>query len=375
MQILLPTVLALLLSISAHALESSEAAVRGAVTGLMGSSSEQHAAVIELTALNDPKADLVLQALLDRTLYLWRSSGGEELHVIAGDEREIDGEKVLSLYHAYGREPIEPMGGATLTAKRRDLKSVLVSRQARKLGLALLRLDSADAQERRAAAVYMGRQEDPALIPLLADAHSVERSRWTSRAMEEAIQIIRLSDADTTVRSDAVGQLGGLHSIYALTVFREILESGTESDPSAVSGLEDAILKIERWRFLTKVIQTGWSGISLASILAIIAIGLAITFGLMKVINMAHGELMLVGAYATYLIQNVFRDVMPGPFFAVYPILAIPVAFAAAASLRMGVSNGVYTTSLTMAVAGIWAAKMGEPSSSGPWDTSPLPSG
>jgi urea transport system permease protein len=73
-----------------------------------------------------------------------------------------------------------------------------------------------------------------------------------------------------------------------------------------------------------------FTGISLGSILLLVALGLAITYGLMGVINMAHGELMMIGAYATYVVQNFFRAHLPGMFDA-YVIVAIPASFLAAA--------------------------------------------
>ncbi|MFF2484440.1 urea ABC transporter permease subunit UrtB [Paenibacillus sp. NPDC058071] len=70
-----------------------------------------------------------------------------------------------------------------------------------------------------------------------------------------------------------------------------------------------------------------FNGISVSSILLLIALGLAITFGLMKVINMAHGELIMIGAYSTYLTQNIFKNVLPDSLFDWYFVLAIPVSF------------------------------------------------
>ncbi|WP_054025807.1 urea ABC transporter permease subunit UrtB [Bacillus sp. FJAT-28004] len=70
-----------------------------------------------------------------------------------------------------------------------------------------------------------------------------------------------------------------------------------------------------------------FNGLSISSILLLVALGLAITFGLMKVINMAHGELIMIGAYSTYLTQNVFHDYLPKSMFDWYFVLAVPVSF------------------------------------------------
>ncbi|ARK32772.1 High-affinity branched-chain amino acid transport system permease protein LivH [Halalkalibacter krulwichiae] len=83
------------------------------------------------------------------------------------------------------------------------------------------------------------------------------------------------------------------------------------------------------------MIVQGFNGISLGSILLLIALGLAITFGLMKVINMAHGELIMIGAYATYVIQLLFKNHLPPEYFNWYFLLAIPFAFIVAALIGM----------------------------------------
>jgi len=83
-----------------------------------------------------------------------------------------------------------------------------------------------------------------------------------------------------------------------------------------------------------------FTGISLGSILLLVALGLAITYGLMGVINMAHGELMMIGAYATYLVQSLFRQHLPGVFDA-YVLAAIPASFLAAALVGAALERSV----------------------------------
>ena len=83
-----------------------------------------------------------------------------------------------------------------------------------------------------------------------------------------------------------------------------------------------------------------FTGVSLGSILLLVALGLAITYGLMGVINMAHGELMMIGAYATYVVQNLFKAYLPGAFDA-YMLVAIPVSFLAAALVGAALERSV----------------------------------
>ncbi|MHA6481547.1 urea ABC transporter permease subunit UrtB [Paenibacillus sp. strain BS8-2] len=84
-----------------------------------------------------------------------------------------------------------------------------------------------------------------------------------------------------------------------------------------------------------------FNGLSISSILLLVALGLAITFGLMKVINMAHGELIMIGAYATYLTQNLFLDYMPASMFNWYFVLAIPVSFVIAFVIGLVLEMGL----------------------------------
>ncbi len=88
---------------------------------------------------------------------------------------------------------------------------------------------------------------------------------------------------------------------------------------------------IERGNFMSAVLLTLFNGMSLGSILLLIALGLAITFGLMGVINMAHGELIMIGAYAAYVMQSVFSTMVPEKYFDWYFLISIPVAFMIAA--------------------------------------------
>lgn len=86
---------------------------------------------------------------------------------------------------------------------------------------------------------------------------------------------------------------------------------------------------------MTELMVTLFNGLSLGSILLLIALGLAITFGLMNVINMAHGELIMIGAYVTFVLQNIFINYIPEQYFDLYFILSIPIAMIVAAAVGM----------------------------------------
>jgi urea transport system permease protein len=97
---------------------------------------------------------------------------------------------------------------------------------------------------------------------------------------------------------------------------------------------------VERWALLTSAIQIGFQGLSLGSILLLMALGLAIVFGLMGVINMAHGELMALGAYTTFVIQGWFQAHAPGAFD-YYFLVSLPLAFLVAAAAGFALERGV----------------------------------
>jgi urea transport system permease protein len=105
-----------------------------------------------------------------------------------------------------------------------------------------------------------------------------------------------------------------------------------ESDPEIRDSAAKAISKIENRQFFINQAANLFYGLSLGSILLLAALGLAITFGLMGVINMAHGEMLMLGAYSTFIVQNLFKEFLPS-FFDWYLIVSIPIAFIVSASI------------------------------------------
>ncbi len=116
------------------------------------------------------------------------------------------------------------------------------------------------------------------------------------------------------------------------------LEQETESDVKAALGA--ALRQVESALAWGDRLGAIFSGISLGSILLLVALGLAITYGLMGVINMAHGELMMIGAYATYVVQGLFQTYLPGAFDW-YLLAAVPVAFLASALMGAALERSV----------------------------------
>ncbi|MEO1470449.1 MAG: urea ABC transporter permease subunit UrtB, partial [Pseudomonadota bacterium] len=154
----------------------------------------------------------------------------------------------------------------------------------------------------------------------------------TDPAVAEAIGAIRtsllLGDPDPTRRAEAIGAIAADATLRNRTTIAGALEN--ESDPAVLAAGEAALAEIDRTLAIGRALATLYSGVSYASVLLLAALGLAIIFGLMGVINLAQGELIMVGAYAAWFTQEAIRAAVPG-LLDWYLFLAIPVSFSAAA--------------------------------------------
>ncbi|MCE7979462.1 MAG: urea ABC transporter permease subunit UrtB, partial [Nitrospira sp. NTP1] len=131
-------------------------------------------------------------------------------------------------------------------------------------------------------------------------------------------------------------KLGEMRSQNAVPALQALVQAGggesaTAEQKALAQRATAAIERIESWNVWSSTIETLFRGISLSSILLIMSLGLAIVFGLMGVINMAHGELMMIGAYATFVMQECFKLYAPESWFDSYYLAALPAAFLASA--------------------------------------------
>ncbi|HLO93241.1 MAG TPA: urea ABC transporter permease subunit UrtB, partial [Burkholderiaceae bacterium] len=141
----------------------------------------------------------------------------------------------------------------------------------------------------------------------------------------------RLASPDTAERLHAARALRQADDPTLEPVLREQLAA--ETDPAIRGALQSALKALQdRLAWSERAAQL-FTGLSLGSVLLLVALGLAITYGLMGVINMAHGELMMIGAYATWGVQGAFRHWLPAGAFDYYLLAALPVAFLAAAAV------------------------------------------
>jgi urea transport system permease protein len=197
-------------------------------------------------------------------------------------------------------------------------------------------LSSDDPNTRRSAATDLGSLGKPAAVPWLEAALKQESDRWVRYTIEESINLIKLASDDPATKVAAAAKLGELRSPNAIPVLKELAqgvsqgsgEGGPQADVARAAS--EAIERIESWGSWASAIETLFRGVSLSSILLLMALGLAIIFGLMGVINMAHGEFMMLGAYATFVTQECFKAYLPSGLFDYYFFLAMPCSFLAA---------------------------------------------
>src|SRR5215467_8002636 len=234
------------------------------------------------------------------------------------------------------------LGDVSLLPRLEELRANAdrTTRQAIKPVMDLLRnranLSSADPAVRRSAATDLGTMARAVAIPWLEEAATKEPNKWVRYTMEESGALLSLASDDSSVKVTAAEKLGELRSQNAAPRLKELVAAGnvaeaTEEQKSLAKVAEASIERIETWAAWSSAIETIFRGISLSSILLIMSLGLAIVFGLMGVINMAHGELMMVGAYATFVTQELFRAYLSPSLFDSYFLLAMPISFLAAA--------------------------------------------
>jgi urea transport system permease protein len=306
----------------------------------------QEGAAVALGKTGDRKILPLLEALREGSVYVRSLPGDKKETVIVGDKVSEGDKTLVPLFSAYGREPLTAADGKPLLV---DLSSLQEVSAGRSLRLAIRPLIDAfsgqsdlanpDPAVRRAAATKIGFAGDPSGLPALTDALAKEQDRWVRHALDEGLALIQLGQGSEAERVLAARRLGELKSANAVERLYQLI-----GDPQAPAPLQqaasDAIKRIERWGLLTQAIEIGFQGLSLSSILLLMALGLAIIFGLMGVINMAHGELMALGAYATFVTQNWFSANLPGSFD-FYFLVALPVSFLVAGSAGVILERGI----------------------------------
>jgi urea transport system permease protein len=297
----------------AHALTAEQ--VKGMATG---DTESRVQALAKAAAAPDEKTAAFIQALADAAV---KTAGGQVLVV-------------------QGSKAIDPVTGAEvpLPADAEDVINNNLMRGELDNVLAALALFSKDEKRRRQAIKTLAGDNDEARLPLIEKAYEAE----TVPALKSQLELLRaailLGSSDKAKRLQAAGLLAASGDPSTKTVLLERLKS--ETDAQVKAALQSSLRSVEATLAWGDKLAAVFSGLSLGSILLLVALGLAITYGLMGVINMAHGELMMIGAYATYVVQGVFQKFLPG-LFDWYLLAAVPVAFMAAALMGAALERGI----------------------------------
>ena len=251
------------------------------------------------------------------------------LQALADDAVKVAGEQVLIVRDGRG---LDPLTGAIMAvpATAEDVVSNNRMRSELDAALAGLKLFSRDDKLRLDAAKALLKEPDASRLALLDKALAAEQVPAIKAQLVLARAAVQLGSADKALRLQAAKTLGESKTPQTKLLLSDRL--GLETDTEVKVQLSASLRAIEEALQWGERLGALFTGVSLGSILLLAALGLAITYGLMGVINMAHGELMMIGAYATYLVQNLFRAHLPGLFDA-YVLVAIPVSFLAAAAV------------------------------------------
>ena len=286
--------------------------------------SETATAVEEIAASGAPNAAAIIEALADRRLF-------------------VDPASKAAFYKNSAGKPVDARTGKVLPADPADPQLVRVNNRLRSTidaALGTLTLLSPDPGKRIQAADSVFKTRDPNSLAAIDTMLAKETNTSVRRAFTRARAAILLQDPGTALKDQvaAIKDLSSWTDQDTLGLLQSSQKNATE--PEARKAIDAAILRIEQRRQAVGVAQNIWYGLSLGSVLLLAAIGLAITFGVMGVINMAHGEMVMLGAYTTFVVQDYIRDNVPAFFDWSLPI-AIPLAFVVAGFVGLIIERGI----------------------------------
>jgi len=290
----------------------------------------------EATAIATGETDARIEALAKAV-----AAGDERtaafIQALADDAVKVAGEKVFIVRDGKASDPVTGQA-ATVPDNAEDVVSNNRMRGEIDNALAALKLFSPDDKLRLQGVKALLKEPDESRLPLLDKALAAEKNDSIRAQLQLARAAALLGSSDKARRLEAAKALAASKTPETKLLLNERLQAETEADVkgqllASLQAIEGALVWGDKLGAL-------FSGISLGSILLLVALGLAITYGLMGVINMAHGELMMIGAYATYVMQGLFQKYLPGAFDW-YLVAAVPVAFMASALVGAAMERSV----------------------------------
>lgn len=274
---------------------------------------EVRTAIVALGKHKDPRALAVLEALEQRRLKA-ASNGQVFIAGPSGDLADVATGKVVET-----------------PPKTRRVSLTNATRRAVRKALAQLRLHSQDVEVRRAGARVVSQAPGADDAEYLRTTLEKETDSETKELLSLAVAQIDLKSDSAAQRLAAVRTIADVGELSLKPQLKAMLERDgagrfSEPDPDVRAALTSAVSSLEGKELLVRVVRDIFYGMSLGSVLLLAALGLAITFGLMGVINMAHGEMIMLGAYSAYVVQDVFATAAPAALDW-YLLAALPTAF------------------------------------------------
>ena len=312
--------LALLTALVAFAALPARADDYGALIAALGSDTfaEKEKAIVGLGSLGDARAVPVLQAMSEDRL---RTGPNGQVVIVSPED-------AAKLIDAATGQPL-----SDLAAK--DTNRIIVNNRLRgsiEAALGGLTLFSTDRDTRLAAARDALKHPSAEVADRLKKAIAVEHDGEVRAAMQKSLYAAQLAAGGKDEQLAAIGALAGDTDPRVKSLLDEFAARPNLA-PDLRKATDAAIASINRRLQMVGIVANLFQGISLGSILLLAAIGLAITFGVMGVINMAHGEMIMIGAYVAYVVQQFFRAYLQPSLIDGYLIVAVPVAFLFAGAL------------------------------------------
>lgn len=286
------------------------------------SRNEIPALVESIANLEDPRKKPFLENMLEGRIYFTRE-----------EERVVKAIRVDDQFQISDALSGEDLGLVATRAVARVSVNNSLRRDIRLL-LASIDLEHEDPEIRLSAVEYMVDQAAAESHEQLIQLQIREDDQSVIQAIEEGLALVDLSSEDASRRSRALDKLSGnLNNAIRNTIARM---AENDPDPEIQAQAQQALFSIQSKVELYGYVQTLFFGLSLGSVLLLAAIGLAITFGVMGVINMAHGELIMLGAYTTYVVQQTFPNSIEASLF-----IAIPAAFVVSGSFGIAIERSI----------------------------------
>ncbi len=296
----------------------------------MSSLSERAVTIAQIAQYKNPRTLPILKALLAGKLVKSKADG----QILIVDDYNDQVYQTASVMTGQSLDSIE----------RGTVKKIKLSNRLRtqvRILIAELQINSDDAELRLQAVKDLAKKPNDKALILLKDLLKKEKNTEVVETLELFFDLQNMQSSDNSIRLAAIESLKQKTSLEAMNRLRALTEKNSqgeflEADKDIRKMAKSALVKMESRLHMYEVAETVFFGLSLGAVLVLAAIGLTITFGVMGVINMAHGELMMLGAYTTYVMQQIIPNNL-----ALALLLSVPAAFMVSGMVGIGIERGI----------------------------------